>query len=176
MVTLEKMEIVRELLKGDLQRVVAEKFRVTKSTVGDIWNYRQKIEDYISRASRWCMQRNAASCVSQNLTLWIRLVGSGFVNSVAKGAPVSGVLLQEKARVFFAKLYPDTDPDSFKGSTGWLRKFNLHHGIKNTALQGEILSADLSAVDPFREELQKLIESEGLTRDQIYNAVETGLW
>ena len=38
------------------------------------------------------------------------------------------------------------------------------------------MSADLSAVDPFREELKKLIESEGLTRDQIYNADETGLW
>ena len=38
------------------------------------------------------------------------------------------------------------------------------------------MSDDFSAVDPFREELQRLIESEGLTRDQIYNADETGLW
>ena len=89
---------------------------------------------------------------------------------------MSGVLLQEKARVFFAKLYPDADPESFKGSTGWLRKFNLRHGIKNTALRGEILSADMSAVGPFREELQRLVESEGYSRDQIFNADETGLW
>ena len=89
---------------------------------------------------------------------------------------MSGVLLQEKARAFFEKLYPNTDPENFKGSTGWLRKFNIRHGIKNTTLWGEILSADLSAVDPFREELQKLIDSEGLSRDQIYNADETGLW
>ena len=52
----------------------------------------------------------------------------------------------------------------------------LHHGIKNTALRGEILSADMSAVGPFREELQKLVESEGYSRDQIFNADETGLW
>ena len=89
---------------------------------------------------------------------------------------MSGVLLQEKAHVFFPKLYPDCDPEAFKGSTGWLRKFNLRHGIKNSTLREEILSADLSAVDPFREELQRLIESEGLTRDHIYNADETGLW
>ena len=77
--------------------------------------------------------------------------------------------------MFFGTFYPNADPETFKGSTGWLRKFNQRHGIKNTALRGEILSADLSAVDPFREELQKLIEGEGLSRDQIYNADETGL-
>ena len=68
---------------------------------------------------------------------------------------------------FFAKFYPDADPETFKGSTGWLRKFNLRQSIKNTASRGEILSADLSAdlsaIDLFRDEFQKLIESEGLS-------------
>ena len=36
------------------------------------------------RASRWYMQRNAVSCVNQNLSLWIRLVGSGFVSSAQR--------------------------------------------------------------------------------------------
>jgi hypothetical protein len=89
---------------------------------------------------------------------------------------VSGVLLQEKARVFFAKLYPEVDPDSFKGSTGWLQKFNLRHDIKNTALHGEILSANMSAVDLFCKEFKELVETEGYSRDQIFNADETGLW
>ena len=30
------------------------------------------------------MQRNAVSCVNQNLSLWIRLVGSGFVSSAQR--------------------------------------------------------------------------------------------
>ena len=62
-----------------------------------------------------------------------------------KRALASGVLLQEKARVFFAKFYPNADTEMYKGSTRWLRKFNLYHSIKNTALRGELLSADLSA-------------------------------
>ena len=53
--------------------------------------------------------------------------------------------------MFFVKFNPDADPETFKGSTGWLRKFNLQHGIRNVALRGEILLADLLAVDLFRE-------------------------
>ena len=64
-----------------------------------------------------------------------------FCQQWSKGAPVSGVLLQEKARSIFAKLYPDADSDSFKASTGWLTKFNDRHGIKNIQLRGEILSS-----------------------------------
>ena len=86
------------------------------------------------------------------------------------------MLLQEKACSFFAKLHPDADSQSFKSSTGWLTKFNKHHGIKSVQLRGEILSSDLSAVDPFREELEKVIAEEGYSRDQISNADETGLW
>ena len=37
----------------------------------------------------------------------------------SKGVFVCGVLLQEKTRSFFMKLYPDADLQSFKGSTGW---------------------------------------------------------
>ena len=43
-----------------------------------------------------------------------------FCQQRSKGAPVYGVLLQEKARNFFPKLYPDADSQSFKGSMGWL--------------------------------------------------------
>ena len=93
-----------------------------------------------------------------------------------KGASVSGVLLQEKAHSFFMRLYPDDDPQSFKGSTGWLTKFNKCHGINSVQLRDEILSSDLSAVDPFCEELAKVIAEEGYSRDQIFNADDTELW
>ena len=85
---------------------------------------------------------------------------------------MSGVLLQEKAKSFFSKLYPDTDPESFKGSTGWLRRFNERHGIKNVQLRGEILSSDMTSNEPFQEELKKVIATEGYSRDQIFNGMK----
>ncbi len=54
--------------------------------------------------------------------------------------------------------------------------FNFRHGIRNVQLRGEILSSDASAIEPFYEELRSLIETDGYTRDQIFNADETGLW
>ena len=39
------MEIVRELQNGHSQRAIAEKYGVAKSTVGNIWKYRQKIDE-----------------------------------------------------------------------------------------------------------------------------------
>ncbi len=83
---------------------------------------------------------------------------------------------KKKLDVFFSKLYPDHDPESFKGSTGWLTRFNLCHGIKNVQLRGEILSSDMEAVEPFIYLLKQVIESEGYSRDQILIADETGLW
>jgi hypothetical protein len=175
--TLEtKMKIVCDIQSGSSQRFVAEKFGVAKSTVGDIWKDRHKIQDCVSSSESLTFAKKRCIVREPKFDLVDVACWQWFCQQRAKGAPVSGVLLQEKARVFFEKFYPDADPETFKGSTGWLRKFNLRHGIKNVALRGEIMSADESAVDPFREELQKLIESEGLSRDQIYNADETGLW
>ena len=160
-----KLEIVKELEKGTSQRTVDDKFGVAKSTVADIWKDRKKIADAIassespsfSNKKRCIIRHRKFDLVDEACWKW-------FCQQRSKGAPVSGVLLQEKARSFFAKLYPDADPQSFKGSTGWLTKFNKRHGIKNIQLRGEILSSDLSAVNSFCDELAKVIADEDYTR------------
>ena len=43
-------------------------------------------------------------------------------------------------------------------------------------MQGEKVSADVSAVEPFKDELQEVLEREQLTLDQLYNCDETGLF
>ena len=76
----------------------------------------------------------------------------------SKGAPVSGPILQEKSLQLFPKLYPQLDMDLFKASSGCLQQFCHRHGIRSVKLQGEMLSADTSMVDPYRRDLQSLIE------------------
>ena len=99
-----------------------------------------------------------------------------FLQQRSKGAPVSGPLLQEKALQLFPQLYLHHEVGTFKGSSGWLHKFCRRHGIRTVQLQGESLSANTSAIQPFKCDLFKIIETRGYTKDQIFNADETGLW
>ena len=81
----------------------------------------------------------------------MKQVGSGFASSALKELQ-SLVCYSRRKPGHFSPSYPNTDPDSFKGITGRLTRFNIRHGIKNVQLRGEILSSDFSAVEPFREE------------------------
>ena len=118
--TLEtKLEIVKALEKGDSQRLVGQKFSIAKSTVADIWRDREKITDTVASSESPAFA-NKKRCVIRHpkFDLVDEACWKWFCQQRSKGAPVSGVLLQKKARSFFSKLYPDADPQSFKGSTG----------------------------------------------------------
>lgn len=65
---------------------------------------------------------------------------------------------------------------NFKASTGWLEKFKNHHGIRQLNITGEKLSAaSVEEIDEFKTKFQNMMSELGLTRDQVYNADETGL-
>lgn len=70
-------------------------------------------------------------------------------------------------------LYPDSSEDDFKASYGWLHR---RHGIHQLKLQGEALSADASAKEPFKQKLHELIETQQLTLHQLFNCDETCLF
>ena len=160
--TLEtKLEIMWALEKGTSQWVVGDNFGVAKSTITDIWKDRQKIADSIaSSESPAFTNRKRCIICHPKFHLVDEACWEWFCQQCSKDAPVSGVLLQEKACSFFTKLHPNNDPQSFKGSTGCLTKFNKCHGIKSDQLWGEVLSFDLSAVNPFHEKLAKVITEE----------------
>ena len=72
------------------------------------------------------------------------------------------MLLQERARLYFTQLYPSANPEDFKGSAGWLKRFNERHGIRNTVLRGESLSADTSSIEPIHFALNLYVDETGL--------------
>ena len=98
-----------------------------------------------------------------------------FLQQRSKGTCIRAFTSGESITIVSTAL-PHHEVGAFKGSSGWLHKFCKRHGIRAVILQGESLSANTSAIEPFKRELLKLIETKGYTRDQIFNANETGLW
>lgn len=65
---------------------------------------------------------------------------------------------------------------SFKASVGWVDNFKGRHGIRELKIEGEKMSAaGVETVNAFKDKFQKMIDELCLTRDQVYNADETGL-
>jgi hypothetical protein len=60
-----------------------------------------------------------------------------FLQKWSTGEPISGPLLCEKALLFSEKISgPST---TFQASTGWLKHFKSHHGIRELRIEGEKL-------------------------------------
>ena len=96
--------------KGSSQKDVGEKFGVAKSTSLTFGKITRR---YLTPPKRCIVRHAKFDLVDKACWKW-------FCQQRSKGAPVSGVLLQEKACSFVTKLYPDADLEGFKGSTGWL--------------------------------------------------------
>lgn len=89
------------------------------------------------------------------------------------GSPISGEILCEKAKYFYKEI---TKNDDFKASHGWLQKFKQRYGIRQLTISGEMLSSNFEAAVPFKEKFRRKIQEMGLSREQIYNADESGLF
>ena len=86
--------------------------------------------------------------------------------------PLSGPFLQEKAKLLFDKLYPDS-PKPFSASSGFQWRFSKRHGLKHLSIQGEQVSANVVSACDFQAHFSSMIEN--YTHDQIFNCDETGL-
>ena len=99
-----------------------------------------------------------------------------FVQQRSSGTPISGPLLQEKAKHFSTQLNTaETADREFKASTGWPGKFKTWHGIRNLSIQGEKLSAAEETVEPFLQKLHKGLEEKHLIPEQIFDGLRNAI-
>ncbi|XP_044014026.1 jerky protein homolog-like [Aphidius gifuensis] len=82
---------------------------------------------------------------------------SWFKQQRKSGAPLSGPLLKSRSY------------------NGWLDKWKKRHHIRNITLSGEKKSADYDAATEYRDKFHQIIQDQGLTADQVFNADETGV-
>ena len=132
---------------------LSAKFGIGKSIVHDIVRHKEKLCKFVAEQERDIISSKRRRMRKADDELLDRSVYLWFVHARMLGSPVSGPLIQEKAKMMYKQLHPDADEDSFKASHGWLEKFKTRHGtcICQLCLQGESLSADTSLLNHSRK-------------------------
>ena len=152
-----KLAILDKVAKGATQSDLAREYNIGRSTVTDLKRNEAKLREFATglddqgiSSSRKIMRLAKEQQVEEAVYLW-------FVQKRSQDTPVSGPLLKEKAKEFHEKLHiEEDDPPSFTASSGWLWRFCNRHGIRELSLQGEQLSSDPTATEPFKKKLQKI--------------------
>ena len=135
--------IISRLDKGEKGTNLALEFGISKQQISDIRKNKDKILKFTDNIEtseglkRKSLKLGNDERLDQALYTW-------FIQQRSTGTPISGPLLQEKAKHLSLQLHENgesPDHESFKASTGWLNKFKNRHGIRNLSIQGEKLSA-----------------------------------
>lgn len=93
-----------------------------------------------------------------------------FLNARSRNIPISGPILQEKAKMIAQRL----NIDSFKASNGWLESFRTRHEITFKQICGEAKDVDLTVVENWKVKLAEIIKN--YEPKNIANCDETGLF
>ncbi len=139
---------------------------IGRSTVGDIIKAEEK---WINKdTSSKALQHRTRDRPPQHqqmedaLFIWLNTMNS-------KHIPISDMMLTEKAKEFGITL-GITD---FSYSSGWLKGFKEHRGVKAYTYHGESASADMAQVQQGHNNLQETLSNFAL--EDMYNMDETGL-
>ncbi|XP_049269028.1 tigger transposable element-derived protein 6-like [Rhipicephalus sanguineus] len=100
-----------------------------------------------------------------------KAVFTWFLDRRARNVPISGAILQQKAKDFASIL----GHDDFEASNGWLQGFKSWHGVVGRVISGESTSANSDASASWMDEKLPGILDRYEAAD-LYNANETALF
>lgn len=169
----QKLEVIKKVDKNESVKKVALEYDVGVQTVRDIFKNKGKLEKFVQNTDTARALKNRKTMKGSSYDQLDNTMIKWFQQKRAEGVPISGPMCMHQANFFFKKLRLE---GTFNASTGWLRRFKDRHGIRELQIQGEQLSSDITAATVFTNDLEKLVSENGLVREQIYNADETGLY
>ena len=171
----DKQIIISRLDKGEKGTNLAQEFGISKQHISDIRKNKDKILKFTDsiETSEGLNRKSLKLADDKQLD---KALYAWFVQQRSSGTPISGPLLQEKAKHFSTQLNTaETADREFKASTGWPGKFKTWHGIRNLSIQGEKLSAAEETVEPFLQKLHKGLEEKHLIPEQIFDGLRNAI-
>jgi hypothetical protein len=107
------------------------------------------------------------------LNVWIQ-------DQISHNIPLCTGIIQAKALSRFYTMKAErgetSAEETFEASKGWFNRFKTRSNLLNMKVQGEAASADTAAAEMYPAELEKIIEDDGYTKEQIFNVDETALY
>lgn len=168
----QQKKILDYIEEGKSYNWIGEQTFTTKSTISKIKSRKAKILASLENSAS-CSQLKKIRQVSHPDVE--KVVFYWFMQQREAKLPISINLLQQQGKKFHSQMCKITNC-KFNASPGWVQKFQRRHGIRILKITGEKLSADVSAVAPFREQIVNKIVEMDLTLAQVYNADESGLY
>lgn len=169
----QKAEILSRLSAGVSGKRLALDFEVTESTITYIKQHKDEILAALSGTLCEAKKKTLHMCEYPEME---EVLYKWFLLQRDDNRPISANILRAKAKAIFKEKYPNRDPTKFQASDGWFQRFKKRRGLRILKISGEIVSADIEAVDPFVKSFRAKVSEAGLLESQIYNADETGMF
>ncbi|XP_007903916.2 tigger transposable element-derived protein 7-like [Callorhinchus milii] len=167
-----KLEILKKFNEGLSVKTIMVQYGLGKSTVYDIKYAKEKILKFAEEQDSDVTVRKRTRMDPAKFKDIEDATFKWYKQQSAAGVTVRGTELQQAAKRFAQIL----EKENFVASSGWLHRFKIRHGLHNNKLTGEATSTDIGAVGPFKEKLKGIIFRENLSKSQLYNAEESGLF
>jgi hypothetical protein len=168
----EKLNIIERIRKGTKKAEICRELNLPESTLRGWLKNEDKMRAFIDNMESDSGLLRKRSRTAQNTDL-DKCMFDFFVAKRNDGVPLSGPVLQMQAKNFNEAL---GGSEHFKCSRGWLNRWKKRHGVSQVTISGESRSADVQAAEEFLPKLQEMVEREGLSAEQLFNADETALY